>query len=93
MLLFICSFGIEDLTPEHSTEQSGAESDTGFSSARAVQDAVQAGATCIGRTHTTEVACRYVGLPEISAFFTGNFAELRMYVLHLRDQGFFGRAG
>lgn len=70
MLLFICSFGIEDLTPNHSTEQSGAESNTGFSSARAVQDAVQAGATCIGRTHTTEIACRYVGVPGIPAFIT-----------------------
>ena len=58
MLSFICSFDIEDLTPDHSTEQSGAEADSGFSSARAVQDAVQAGATCIGRTHTVEIACR-----------------------------------
>lgn len=58
MLSFICSFNIEDLMPDHSTEQSGAEADSGFSPARTVQDAIQAGATCIGRTHTIEIACR-----------------------------------
>ena len=58
MLSLVCSFDIEDLKLDHSTEQNGAEADSGFSSARAVQHAVQAGATCIGRTHTIEIACR-----------------------------------
>lgn len=49
-------FEIEDLTPDHTTEQTGAESNTGFISARAVQLAVQAGATCIGRTNTNEIS-------------------------------------
>ncbi|KAL3142976.1 Amidase 1 [Trebouxia sp. C0009 RCD-2024] len=53
-------FGIEDLTPDHATAQSGAESNTGFSSAHAVQEAISAGATCIGRTHTSEIASRMV---------------------------------
>ena len=58
MLSFVCSFAIEDLRPDHTTEQSGAESNSGFLSAHAVQEAIQAGATCIGRTHTSEIACR-----------------------------------
>ena len=48
-------FEIEDLTSDHTTEQTGAESNTGFTSAHAVQQAVQAGATCIGRTNTNEI--------------------------------------
>ena len=54
---FAYRFEIEDLTSDHMTEQSGAESNTGFFSARAVQEAIQAGASCIGRTNTAEIAC------------------------------------
>ncbi|KAA6429725.1 MAG: hypothetical protein FRX49_00159 [Trebouxia sp. A1-2] len=49
-------FQIENLSAEHETQQSGAESNTGFSSAHAIQEAIHAGATCIGRTNTPETA-------------------------------------
>lgn len=52
----LCRFEIEDLTSDHITEQSGAEGNSGFSSARAVQQAIHAGATCVGRTNTDEIA-------------------------------------
>ncbi len=55
-----CRFQIESLSAEHETQQSGAEGSSGFSSAQAVQEAVQAGATCIGRTNTPEIALGYV---------------------------------
>ena len=54
--LALSRFDIEDLTDNHTVEQSGAESDTGFAAAKALQAAVQAGATCIGRTRAPEAA-------------------------------------
>ena len=52
--LALSRFDVEDLTDTRTVEQSGAESDTGF--AKALQAAVQAGATCIGRTRAPEAA-------------------------------------
>ncbi len=55
-----CRFQIEHLSAEHETQQSGAEGNSGFSSAQAIQEAIHAGATCIGRTNTPEIALGYV---------------------------------
>ena len=63
----LCSFHIEGLSPEHETQQSGAESNTGFSSAQAIRTAVHAGATCIGRTNTPEAALGYANAPHASS--------------------------
>ncbi|DBB16628.1 TPA: Amidase 1 [Trebouxia sp. C0006] len=49
-------FQIEHLSAEHESQQSGAEGSSGFSSAQAIQEAIHAGATCIGRTNTPEIA-------------------------------------
>jgi len=54
-----CRFQIENLSTEHETQQSGAEGNSGFSSAQAIREAVHAGATCIGRTNTPEIALGY----------------------------------
>ena len=55
-----CRFQIEHLSAEHESQQSGAEGSSGFSSAQAIQEAIHAGATCIGRTNTPEIALGYV---------------------------------
>lgn len=51
-----CRFYIEDLSDNTEIEQHGAESNTGFASAAALQAAIQAGAMCIGRTKAPEAA-------------------------------------
>lgn len=67
LLRGLCSFHIEGLSPEHETQQSGAESNTGFSSAQAIHTAIHAGATCIGRTNTPEAALGYANAPHASS--------------------------
>lgn len=45
-----CSFEIEDLSEENAVKQHGAEAGTGFQAAACIQQAVKAGATCLGRS-------------------------------------------
>eukprot|EP00891_Asterochloris_glomerata_P009032 jgi/Astpho2/9032/Aster-x1560 len=49
---FICAsnFEIEDLSEENAVKQHGAEAGTGFQAAACIQQAVKAGATCLGRS-------------------------------------------
>lgn len=47
-------FYVENLS--NAIVQHGAESDAAFASAKAMQIAIQAGATCIGQTNTAEAA-------------------------------------
>lgn len=49
-------FFIEDLALDCEVQQNGAEGSTGFASAHAIQEAIHAGATCVGRTNTPEAA-------------------------------------
>ena len=47
---------MEGLTDQRTVEQHGGEADTGFTSANAIQAAIEAGASCVGRTKTAEAA-------------------------------------
>ena len=47
---------MENLSNDNAIMQHGAEADTAFASAKAMQIAIQAGATCIGQTNTAEAA-------------------------------------
>ena len=49
-------FYVENLSNDNVIVQHGAESDAAFASAKAMQIAIQAGATCIGQTNTAEAA-------------------------------------
>lgn len=88
-LQLVCSFFIEDLALDCEVQQNGAEGSTGFASAHAIQEAIHAGATCVGRTNTPEAALGYVRIKflcimhALHALWQGLLGSLVMHAHHI----------